>query len=172
MCYNETSEGWQAYLCTVTFVKYISVNLYRRTSLRLYEILKMSFNRQWTTAKLKKKLSQSYVSFIVNNETFLFVYSVFLPKTPRSFIYWHGQSWNTYSCFKERDLQKLEKSVYPNYKEIVYLIPIPKVNLDKKIQKKNNHNYRHNEDLHRMIDIIIAKLKSNRKERTSKTCHE
>lgn len=84
------------------------------SGIRLYEILKMSFNRQWTTAKLKKN-SQSYVSFIVNNETFLFVYSVFLPKTPRSFIYWHGQSWNKYSCFKERDLKKIEKSVYPKY---------------------------------------------------------
>lgn len=78
---------------------------------------KMSFKRQGTTAKSKKNIFQSYVSFIVNNETFLFVYSVFLlkKKTHKGRSFTDMDNLETRIAVLLRDLQKLEQSVYPNY---------------------------------------------------------
>lgn len=76
----------------------------------------MSFKRQGTTAKsTTKNISQSYVSFIVNNETFLFVYSVFLLKKKKGRSFTDMDNLETRIAVLLRDLQKLEQSVYPNY---------------------------------------------------------
>nr|XP_034317207.1 uncharacterized protein LOC117686446 [Crassostrea gigas] len=60
----------------------------------------------------------------------------------------------------QKDLQELEKSSYPLYKEVESKIPIQKSYLIKNSQKLTATLNKRGEDMHREIDNIIYKMKS------------
>lgn len=61
----------------------------------------------------------------------------------------------------QRDLQELEKSIYPKYKELSISIPSLKADIMKNSQELMATINKNGEDLHREVDIIIEKLKSD-----------
>lgn len=61
----------------------------------------------------------------------------------------------------QRDLQELEKSIYPKYKELSISIPSLKADIIKNSQELLATINKNGEDLHREVDIIIEKLKSD-----------
>ncbi|XP_052681607.1 tripartite motif-containing protein 3-like [Crassostrea angulata] len=68
----------------------------------------------------------------------------------------------------QKDLQELEKLIFPKYQEIASNIPVQKVNFNKTSQKIASNISKHGEEMHREIDVIIKRLKSDLDEMDSK----
>ncbi|XP_065930146.1 uncharacterized protein [Magallana gigas] len=68
----------------------------------------------------------------------------------------------------QKDLQELEKFIYPKYQEIASSIPVQKGTLKTASQKIASDISKHGEEMHREIDVIIKKLKSDLDEMDSK----
>nr|XP_034330766.1 E3 ubiquitin-protein ligase TRIM71-like [Crassostrea gigas] len=61
----------------------------------------------------------------------------------------------------QKNLQDLEKLIYPKYKKIASSISMQKAKLNENSKKLTTSINEHGEDLHREIDIIMQKLKSD-----------
>nr|XP_034309671.1 tripartite motif-containing protein 2-like [Crassostrea gigas] len=68
----------------------------------------------------------------------------------------------------QKDLQELEKFFYPKYQEIALSIPVQKGTLNTSSHKIASDISKHGEEMHRQIDVIIKKLKSDLDEMDSK----
>ncbi|XP_034309663.2 tripartite motif-containing protein 2-like isoform X1 [Magallana gigas] len=68
----------------------------------------------------------------------------------------------------QKDLQELEKFIYPKYQEIALSIPVQKSTHNTTSQKIASDISKHGEEMHRQIDVIIKKLNSDLDEMDSK----
>lgn len=71
------------------------------------------------------------------------------------------KSFETKKDILSKDLQKLKKSFYPKYKEAAPLIHVQKADINRNSHKLTTAIEKHGEDLHRKIDNMIVKLKSD-----------
>nr|XP_034329489.1 uncharacterized protein LOC109621177 [Crassostrea gigas] len=78
------------------------------------------------------------------------------------------QSFEIKTEILKKDLQELEKFIYPKYKEIASNIPVQKADLSKTSRKLTTAIDKQGEVWHREINTIITNLKSNVEEMESK----
>ncbi|XP_065930173.1 tripartite motif-containing protein 3-like [Magallana gigas] len=68
----------------------------------------------------------------------------------------------------QKDLQELERLIFPKYQEIASIIPVQRATLNVSSQKIASYISKHGEEMHREIDSIIKKLKSDLADMDSK----
>ncbi|XP_019920465.3 tripartite motif-containing protein 2-like [Magallana gigas] len=68
----------------------------------------------------------------------------------------------------QKDIEELEKSIYPKYQEIESIIPVQKSALNENSQKLTTEIDKHGQDFHKELNTIIKNMKSHVEEMDTK----
>nr|XP_034309664.1 uncharacterized protein LOC105331245 isoform X5 [Crassostrea gigas] len=91
----------------------------------------------------------------------------FFHPTSRAYICLYRENSGKKSVL-QKDLQELQKLLFPKYQEVASSIPVQRTALNTSSQKIASDISKHGEEMHKKIDVIIKKLKSDLDEMGSK----
>lgn len=158
------------FLCTVTFVIHIYVKIVSGNISQMVckNIGQCHLGCADHTANVRF-IQQKYLNGTVKNVTYRFVLNVSLLKSTKDMkllILW--KKLESKKDALQRDLQKLEQSIYPSYNGIAMNILVQKTQLKENTDKSLIAINTHEEDLHREVDSHYMTVKSDLNEIKSK----
>lgn len=163
MFYDVISVRHMYLVCTVTFVKLISVSLvWENISQMNRKNTKWCHFERGDLRPNVQHIPQSNVNFTVNNVTFLYVCSVFLLQNMNSTKKIDALiNLERKKKALEKDLQELENIIYPEYQEIASIVSVQRANVDKTYKKLKKTIDKQERDWHRDIDTIVKSLRAD-----------